>query len=57
MANLTKGYTSEVDTKSWSEKKLEAKIQEYNARIKANDAISAMLVGLAKKMIKRIKVT
>ena len=53
VANLTKGYTSEVDTKSWSEEKLEAKIEEYNMRIKVNDALSAAFTGLVKEKDKK----
>lgn len=48
VANLTKGYTSEVDTKSWSEKKLKEKIEEYNMRIKMNDILSHKITAFAK---------
>lgn len=53
VANLTKGYTSEVDTKSWSEKKLEEKIKEYNTKIELNNTLSALLMGFAKKENKK----
>lgn len=47
--NFTKGYESEVDTKSWSEEELEEKINKFNEEMSVNSGLLTALAAISEK--------
>lgn len=47
--NFTKGYESEVDTKSWSEQELEEKINKFNEEMSVNSGLLTALAAISGK--------